>query len=54
MAEKNHKRKAKAKPQPKPRANKYEDKLQINGSFEDLVKELITPNEPMIQKPIKK
>lgn len=27
----------------KKRANKYEEKLVINGSFEDLVKELITP-----------
>ena len=35
-------KKAKAKT-PKPRASKYEDKLVINGSFEELVKELITP-----------
>ena len=27
------------------RANKYEEKLTINGSFEDLVKELITPKK---------
>ncbi len=27
----------------KPRANKYDEKLVINGSFEDLVKELVTP-----------
>ena len=27
----------------KKRASKYEEKLVINGSFEDLVKELITP-----------
>ena len=27
----------------KKRASKYEEKLSINGSFEDLVKELITP-----------
>ena len=27
----------------KPRASKYEEKLTINGSFEDLVKELATP-----------
>ena len=35
----------KAKPQKpsKPRANKYEEKLTINCSFEDLVKELVTP-----------
>jgi len=35
-------KKAKAKT-PKPRANKYDEKLVINGSFEDLVKELVTP-----------
>lgn len=34
----------------KPRANKYEEKLQINGSFEDLVKELITPANPTKKK----
>lgn len=28
---------------PKKRANKYDEKLTINGSFEDLVKELSTP-----------
>ena len=33
----------KAKKPPKNRADKYEQKLTINGSFEDLVKELITP-----------
>ena len=27
----------------KKRANKYEEKLTINGTFEQLVKELITP-----------
>lgn len=32
----------KTKPK-KPRANKYEEKLKINGSFEDLVKELANP-----------
>ena len=35
----------KAKPTKK-RASKYEEKLTINGSFEDLVKELITPKSP--------
>lgn len=30
---------------PQKRANKYEEKLVINGSFEDLVKELITPKK---------
>jgi len=28
---------------PKKRAVKYDQKLTINGSFEDLVKELVTP-----------
>jgi hypothetical protein len=32
------------------RANKYEDKLTINGPFEDLVKELITPSTPAKKK----
>ena len=27
----------------KPRASKYDEKLKVNGSFEDLVKELATP-----------
>lgn len=27
----------------KKRASKYDEKLIINGSFEDLVKELVTP-----------
>lgn len=34
----------------KKRANKYEEKLTINGSFEDLVKELITPKVPSKKK----
>ena len=33
----------KATPKPKKRADKYEEKLKINGSFEDLVKALVTP-----------
>ena len=37
-----NKPKKKAKPV-KERANKYEEKLTINGTFEDLVKELATP-----------
>ncbi len=28
---------------PKPRADKYETKLRVNGSFDQLAKELITP-----------
>ncbi len=39
----------KTKPK-KPRANKYDEKLIINGSFEDLVKELITPVTPTKKK----
>jgi hypothetical protein len=35
----------KAAKAPKKRAEKYETKLQINGSFEQLVKELITPKK---------
>ena len=35
---------------PKKRANKYDEKLQINGSFEDLVKALVTPKEPVKKK----
>ena len=29
----------------KKRASKYDEKLKVNGTFEDLVKELITPNK---------
>ena len=32
------------------RATKYDEKLQINGSFEQLVKELITPTLPLKDK----
>lgn len=39
------KKKAAKKPTKK-RANKYDEKLQVNGSFEDLVKELVTPKTP--------
>lgn len=38
-----------AKPK-KTRANKYDEKLIINGSFEDLVKELVTPKTPILKK----
>jgi hypothetical protein len=34
----------------KKRANKYDEKLIINGSFEDLVKELVTPKSPTKKK----
>jgi|HubBroStandDraft_3_1064219.scaffolds.fasta_scaffold99008_2 hypothetical protein len=32
------------------RANKYEEKLQINGSFEDVMKALVTPKQPVKKK----
>lgn len=32
------------------RANKYEEKLQINGSFEDVMKALVTPKQPIKKK----
>ena len=41
---------SKTTPKPKKRANKYEEKLIINGSFEELVKELITPKSPTKKK----
>jgi len=34
----------------KKRASKYEEKLTINGSFEDLVKALVTPTTPTKKK----
>ena len=34
---------AKPKKASKKRANKYEEKLVLTGTFEDLVKELVTP-----------
>lgn len=44
------KKASKPKP-PKKRASKYDEKLIINGSFEELVKELITPaNTPAKKK----
>ena len=44
------KKKTKPEKQPKQRASKYDEKLQINGSFEDLVKALITPKQPIKNK----
>ena len=41
---------AKPKKAAKKRASKYDEKLVINGSFEDLVKELITPKVPTKKK----
>lgn len=40
----------KKKPTPKKRASKYEEKLFLNGSFEDVIKELITPKTPIKKK----
>ena len=34
-----------AKKPTKKRATKYDEKLQVKGTFEDLVKELITPKQ---------
>ncbi|MEO6453239.1 MAG: hypothetical protein ABIN97_04165 [Ginsengibacter sp.] len=44
--------KNKTKPikKPKKRANKYEEKLQVNGTFEELAKELITSNNQIKNK----
>jgi hypothetical protein len=33
------------------RASKYEEKLKINGSFEDVIKVLVTPKQPSKGKP---
>ena len=35
---------------PKKRATKYDEKLTVNGSFEDLVKELVNPVAPIKKK----
>ncbi len=45
-------KKSKAATQSKPskRANKYEEKLKINGSFEDVMKALVTPKQPIKKK----
>ena len=42
---------AKAK---KKRADKYDNKLAINGSFEDVIKVSVTPGKPKPVKPPKK
>jgi hypothetical protein len=44
------KKKIKPKKLIKKRADKYDEKLQINGSFEDLVKALVTPKQPIKNK----
>ena len=40
----------KPSPKPKKRADKYDEKLQINGSFESLAKALVTPKHPIKKK----
>ena len=40
------KKATKPKTPAKKRATKYDQKLVINGTFEELVKELITPKSP--------
>lgn len=35
---------------PKKRADKYEEKLKLNGSFEDIIKALVTPKNPVKKK----
>lgn len=42
---KNPDKKAAKKSKPSKRANKYEEKLQVNASFEELAKALITPKK---------
>ena len=47
--------KAKQKPAATPskkskRANKYEEKLKINGTFEEAMKALVTPKQPLKKK----
>ena len=34
----------------KKRADKYDEKLKVKGSFEDLVKALVTPKNPVKKK----
>jgi hypothetical protein len=42
--------KKKATKAPKPRATKYDGKLQVNASFEELDKALVTPQQPVKKK----
>ena len=48
MAAKKSLKKKAAKP--KKRASKYEDKLKLNGTFEQLLGELINPKNPIKKK----
>ncbi len=43
-------KKKQPKIKPKKRADKYDEKLQIKGTFEDLVKALVTPKQPIKKK----
>lgn len=43
------KKKAAKKP-PKKRANKYEEKLKLDGTFEQLLGELLHPKKPIKKK----
>jgi len=36
------------------RAHKYEEKLRINGSFQDLMNELVPPEKKEEEKPVQK
>lgn len=40
----------KAVSKPSKRANKYDEKLKVNASFEELAKALITPKSPIKKK----
>ncbi len=42
--------KPKKKAPSKARATKYDEKLQVDASFEDLVKALVTPKQPVKKK----
>lgn len=44
--------KKQAEKKPKKRANKYDEKLKINGTFEDLAKALVTPKKSAKNKSI--
>jgi hypothetical protein len=42
--------KPKKKAPSKARATKYDEKLQVNASFEELAKALVTPKQPVKKK----
>jgi hypothetical protein len=44
------KAKKKTTSKPSKRANKYEEKLQVNASFDELAKALGTPKQPLKKK----